>query len=80
MNLNQIAKWCVCCAFIWCFVPGLAGAVNSSPPATLQVPSISVPETDYNFGEVIETEPVSHDFIIRNGGKAELHIKDVAPS
>jgi len=78
--MNQIAKWCVCCAFLWCFGPGFAHAVDSSPLATLQVPSISVPETDFNFGEVTEAEPVSHDFIIRNGGKAELHIRNVAPS
>ena len=81
MNLSRIAKWCVCCAFIWCFGPGFAGAAGNSPsPSTPEVPSISVPETDFNFGEVTETEPISHDFIIRNGGKAPLHIKNVAPS
>jgi hypothetical protein len=78
--MNQIAKWCVCCASLWCFGSGFAHAADSPPPASLQVPSISVPETEFNFGEVMETEPVSHDFIIRNGGKAALHIKDVAPS
>lgn len=75
-----VAKLCLYCAFIWCFGVGSACAMDGSPPSDLQAPSISIPETDVNFGEVTETEPVSHDFVVKNGGRETLHIKDVTPS
>lgn len=77
--MYQFAKWCVLCALIWCFGTGSVFAIDSSSPSNLQVPSISVPETSFNFGEVMETEPVSHDFVVKNGGRSVLHI-NVTPS
>ena len=41
---------------------------------------VTYPETNYNFGELSETAPLSHDFIVKNGGSATLNIKDVQPS
>jgi len=78
--MNQIVIRCICCILIWYSGLGFAGAVDTPPSSTLQVPSISIPDTDFNFGEVSEIYPLSHDFIVKNGGKAALHINDVSPS
>ncbi|MGA2400348.1 MAG: hypothetical protein ABSG91_01415 [Syntrophobacteraceae bacterium] len=64
---------------IGCFVNGcllavavLAGSETSS--------IITYSESSYNFGELSEMAPLSHDFIVKNGSGAILHIRDVQPS
>lgn len=37
------------------------------------------PETTYNFGEISETTPLSHAFVVKNAGPSTLNIKDVKP-
>ena len=63
---------------IGCFGTGclLAFAVL----AASQTSNILFEETNYNFGELSETAPFSHDFIVKNGGKAVLNIRVVQPS
>ncbi len=48
--------------------------------ATHGAPAIIITETGFNFGELSETTPLSHNFIVKNGGTATLNIKDVQPS
>lgn len=45
-----------------------------------QTPTIMIAQTDYSFGELSETAPFSHAFIVKNGGKSTLNIRDVQPS
>jgi len=49
----------------------------STPVA--KTPSISVPESTYDFGEVTEDGKVSHDFIVKNTGEGPLEINQVRP-
>lgn len=42
--------------------------------------NIIIAETNYNFGQLPEMKPLSHDFIVKNSGKAILNIRDVQPS
>jgi len=51
-----------------------AGAPAAAPPA----PRIVAPFTSFNFGDVYKGEIISHIFVIRNEGSAELQIKDFA--
>jgi hypothetical protein len=46
----------------------------------VETPTIIVDQTEYQFGELSETAPLSHVFIVKNGGKSTLHISDVKPS
>ena len=48
--------------------------------AGTETSSIIIAESNYNFGQLSETEPLSHDFIVKNSGKAILNIRDVKPS
>ncbi len=48
--------------------------------AASQTSNIVFDETNYNFGELSETAPFSHDFIVKNGGATTLEIKAVKPS
>jgi len=40
-------------------------------------PRLGISETTFDFKEAFEGEKVSHDFVVRNFGKAALHIKEV---
>jgi hypothetical protein len=42
-------------------------------------PSIFMPETKYDFGEVNEGVEVSHEFIVENKGNKDLAITKVSP-
>jgi len=42
-------------------------------------PKMVVPEIVYDFGAVYEQEKLSHAFIIRNEGQADLKIESVKP-
>lgn len=44
-----------------------------------EAPSMVVPETSFDFGEVNEGSVVSHDFVVRNMGRASLQIIKVSP-
>ncbi len=48
--------------------------------AASQTSNVFFAETNYNFGELSETTPFSHEFIVKNGGTATLNIRDVQPS
>ncbi len=48
--------------------------------AASDTPVIIISEAGFNFGELSETTPVSHDFVVKNGGTATLNIRDVKPS
>jgi len=52
---------------------------KSAEPQTDQ-PSMEVPETTYDFGEVPEGTEVEHDFFVKNMGKGALQIEQVRPS
>lgn len=43
-------------------------------------PKISIAKTEHNFGEVNKGETVSHTFVFKNEGEADLLIRNVAPS
>ena len=59
---------------------GTAGVCAAAPvPEAAHNSPLLIMETDFDFGEQAETEPFSHDFIVRNGGNAVLHINDVRP-
>ena len=71
--------------FKWSFIIliGCAGIGSLSGAAVLgasEAPAILIAQTSYNFGELPETAPFSYDFIVKNGGKATLNIRDVQPS
>jgi hypothetical protein len=51
----------------------------SQPAATEARPSIQLPETTFNFGEATEGSEVTHDFVVKNTGSAELQIQQVRP-
>lgn len=42
-------------------------------------PTIKIPESTYDFGEIMEGGEVAHDFIVTNTGKAPLEINQVRP-
>jgi len=75
--MGNLLKW-LFCALIACPVVGLffAVALPAGPPA----PGIIITEPNFDFGELSETAPLSHVFIVRNNGKATLNIRDVQPS
>jgi hypothetical protein len=71
--------------FKWSFIVliGCVGIGSLSGVAVLgapEAPAIAVSQNDYNFGELPETAPFSHDFIVKNGGTVTLNIRDVQPS
>ena len=47
--------------------------------SSAEKPSISFDASTYDAGEVWEGDVVSHDFIVKNTGTAELVIKSVKP-
>lgn len=54
--------------------------VSASSPGSSASPSIFIQKDDFDFGEVLETQPISYDFIVKNDSRADLHIRDVSPS
>ncbi|MCE5334526.1 MAG: DUF1573 domain-containing protein [Desulfobacteraceae bacterium] len=72
MHMKRISMLVMACAFACC----LGAALPDEIPAAAPV----VPERVYDFGEVIETVPVEHDFIIKNPGTETLHITEARPS
>jgi hypothetical protein len=75
--MGNLFKWLsrvlIACFGIGSFLPV---AVLAGPETS----SILIAETNYDFGQLSEMEPMSHDFIVKNSGKAILNIRDVRPS
>ena len=42
-------------------------------------PKLVIPSFTHDFGEIKAGTPITHSFIIKNQGKADLLIKNVAP-
>ena len=63
---------------IGCFGGGYLLALAAL--AASQTSNIFFAETNYNFGELSETAPFSHDFVVKNSGNATLNIRAVQPS
>ena len=81
-------KWCVPLFLLCLWMPALlmGGVVDShaqtgssSTEESRDVPLMVISETRFDFGEVDEGSEVSHDFIVKNTGKAELRINKVSP-
>jgi hypothetical protein len=53
---------------------------NSASDASAAAPRMVIGSTTHDFGEVKAGTPLRYSFKIRNDGKADLLIKDVAPS
>jgi hypothetical protein len=47
---------------------------------TGNAPKLIIKQTEHNFGEVKKGETAQHAFTFKNEGKADLEIKNVAPS
>ena len=74
--MKKLFRWLLM-VLIACF-----GIVSFLPVAVFAGPetsSIIVSETNYKFGQLSEMELLSHDFIVKNSGKAILNIRDVQP-
>lgn len=56
-----------------------AKKVKAPEPTTAGGALIEIPEATHDFGEVIEGESVSHRFVVKNKGTAELKIAQVRP-
>src|SRR6266496_3279424 len=60
-------------------VTASASSTATVVPAATSGPKIQFAEIVYDFGKVNSGEPVKHDFVFTNIGKATLEIKDVRP-
>lgn len=71
-------------------IPGGASAGDAPPAKSADTPSaqaqapregpvIEIAEPTYDFGEAMEDAEISHDFIVKNTGKAVLQIEKVSP-
>ena len=75
--MGDLFKW-VFRVLVGCF--GICSLFAFAVLAGPETSSIIIAETNYNFGQLSEMEPLSHEFIVRNSGKAILNIRDVQPS
>ncbi len=67
-NVSSLFRFVIIVCFLAVFTSAQAGEGNP----------IAVIEADtYNFGEVYERTDVTHDFIIKNTGNADLEIQTV---
>jgi hypothetical protein len=74
--MGNLFKWLLQ-VLIVCF--GIGFFLPVAVFAGHETSSIIIAETNYNFGQLSEMEPLSHDFIVKNSGKAILNIRDVQP-
>jgi hypothetical protein len=58
---------------------GLSQTIPSVWANVLAGPSIFMPETKFDFGEVNEGVEITHEFIVENKGNADLRILKVSP-
>jgi len=75
--MGNLFKWLLR-VLIGCF--GIGSVLTVAVLAGPETSSIIIAETNYNFGQLSEMEPLTHDFIVKNSGKAILNIRDVRPS
>jgi len=69
-------------------LPGHAQEAAAPPPAEAPpaaapdaaAPVATFPEFSFDFGEVSRGQKVKHSFVIRNDGKADLEVLNVAPT
>lgn len=61
--------------------PSTRSAVTQSAQAQApqEGPVIEIAEPVFDFGEAMEDAEISHDFIVKNTGKAVLQIEKVSP-
>jgi len=83
MRMGDVKK-CVCLAVTVFFLSGpLALCVWAEPSqehaASPEKPRLSFDATTHDAGEVWEGEVVSHSFVVKNTGTAELTINKVKP-
>ncbi|MFN7945605.1 MAG: DUF1573 domain-containing protein [Blastocatellia bacterium] len=57
----------------------LAASASAQSRSDAPQPHLSLAETEFNAGEVKQGDEVSHTFIVKNNGKANLEIKNVKP-
>ena len=76
--------------FIFCLWASQAYAAKTTateaaplkPPSsgpTEESPILNIPDAVYDFGEIMEGEPVVHSFAVMNPGKSPLEIQQVRP-
>jgi hypothetical protein len=46
-------------------------------PASEKVPSVRIPEENFQFESIVEGQDVKHEFVVRNEGDAVLEIQKV---
>jgi len=77
--MSKFSKWLLC-AFVLTICAGASYAAEPESTNAPQLsPSIQMPETNYSFGEIVEEGEVSHDFVVKNTGDANLDIAQVQP-
>lgn len=89
--MKRVLKLCLV-ILAWCFCLSLAHAAGPAasapqpkqaapavPAAPQAAPAIQIPEATHDFGEALEGIEVTHDFKVKNTGKAELVIEQVRP-
>jgi len=51
--------------------------LNKALAAGTESPRLEISETTFDFKEAFEGEKVSHDFVVKNTGKAVLNVSEV---
>jgi hypothetical protein len=51
--------------------------IHAAQPAADSAPRALLPESEYNFGKVVEGTQVQHEFLLKNQGKGSLQILKV---
>ena len=87
MNNNSFLRYAslsLLCLVVICTHPVGASECLAQPTSLSSdnagdAPSMAISETRFDFGEVDEGSVVSHDFIVKNSGGADLQIMKVSP-
>lgn len=58
----------------------LAATVWAQDSSTAKTPKVVIENLEHNFGQVKEGRKISHTFLVKNEGTADLQIEDVAPT
>jgi len=81
-------RWILCVVFscLWIDAACAAGPPWDAQPAaspdasvTAEPPSIEIPESTYDFGEIQEGTEIKHAFTVKNSGGGPLEINQVRP-
>ncbi len=57
----------------------MTGAAQDKKAAPTEMPKLWIESFTHDFGEVKAGTPLNYSFVIKNQGKANLEIKNVAP-